>query len=157
MATVFWNTRRDSRCPKVIFQEDLLAQLTLWRNEGDKIVLMLDANEDLSHGKLEKALKEQLNMIDAVKARSNCPGPNTFHTGSKQVDGIWVTQDLDISLACFLPFFFGAGDHRGILIDLYSSSVLGNTLTTIKKPKTRRLIVQDKKNTRIILMFSQTI
>ena len=31
------------------------------------------------------------------------------------------------------------------MIDFYSSSVLGTTLTTIKKPKTRRLVVQDKR------------
>ena len=106
---------------------------------------MIDANENLNKGKLENDLRSQLHMIDAIKSRTHCAGPNTFHSGSEQIDGIWITQDLDISSACFLPFYFGIGDHRGMMIDFYSSSVLGTTLTTIKKPKTRRLVVQDKR------------
>lgn len=74
-------------------------------------------------------------MIDAVKLQISCPSPNTFHRGSKQVDGIRITQDLEISSACFLPFFFGIGDNQGMVIDLYSSLVLGVIITTIKTKK----------------------
>ena len=114
-----------------MIQEDLLSQLKQWRNEGDKLVLMMDANENLNNGRLEKALRNELHMVDAVKLRTNKNGPNTFFIGSAQVDGIWITQDLLVSSACFLPFWFRVGDHRCIIVDLLSSSVIGDTLVTI--------------------------
>ena len=39
-----------------------------------------------------------------------------------------------------LPFFFGVGDHRGILIDIPEHVLLGNKLIKIKRPHARRLI-----------------
>lgn len=94
---------------------------------------MMDANENLNNGKLEKLLSEKLHMVDAVKLCTHINGPNTFHIGLEQVDGIWITQDLLVSSACFSPFWFGIGDHRSIILDILSSSVLGDTLVTIKK------------------------
>ena len=123
----------------------------MWRKDGDKLVLMIDANKNLNKVKLEKELISQLHMINAMKSRINCPGPNTFHLGSKKVDRIWITQDLDISSACFLPFYFGIRDYRGIIINFYSSLVLSTTLITIKKLKIRRLVVQDKQVIKIYL------
>ena len=96
---------------------------------------MMDANKNLNNGKLEKLLDERLHMVDAVKLRTQVNGPNTFHTGSEQVDGIWVTRDISISSACFSPFWFSIGDHRSIIVDIPSSSVLGDTLVTIKSQK----------------------
>ena len=107
---------------------------------------MMDANENLNNGRLERALRDELHMVDAVKLRTNNDGPKTFFNGSAQVDGIWITQDLLVSSACFLPFWFGVGDHRCIIVDFPSSSVLGDTLVTIKKPKTRRLVTTDDRS-----------
>ena len=106
----------------------------------------MDANENLNNGKLEKLLSEKLHMVDVVKLRTQVNSPNTFHTGSEQVDGIWITQDIIVSSACFSPFWFGTGDHRSIILHIPSSSVLGDTLVTIKKPKTRRLVTTDEKS-----------
>ena len=96
---------------------------------------MMDANENLNNGKLEKLLDERLHMVDAVKLRTKVDSPNSFHTGSSQVDSIWITQDILISTACFSPFWFGIRDHRSIILDIPSSLVLGDTLVTIKNQK----------------------
>ena len=49
-------------------------------------------------------------MYDAVAKRSGLSGPVTWARGTKQIDGVWVTPDLDVNSACFLPFYFGIGD-----------------------------------------------
>ena len=117
---------------------------------------MMDANENLNNGRLEKALRNELHMVDAVKLRTNKNGPKTFFIGSAQVDRIWITQDLLVSSACFLPFWFEVGDHRCIIVAFPSSSVLGDTLVTIKKPKTRCLVTTDDRSvTKYIWLVKQ--
>ena len=77
-----------------------------WREEGDKLILILDGNEDMKNGQLSRMLRHQdLDMKDAVKSRIEGDGPATYVRGSRQIDGAWVTPDVEISAACFLPFF----------------------------------------------------
>ena len=57
-------------------------------------------------------------MKDAVKSKIKIEGLTTFVRGSRKIDGTWVTPYVDISAACFLPLFFGVGDHRVILLDI---------------------------------------
>ena len=78
-------------------------------------------------------------MIDAIHLRSQTPGPHTFVRGSRQIDGAWVTPDVDITAACFLPFYFGVGDHRAILLDIPQHYILGGNVHKIIRPTARRL------------------
>ena len=92
------------------------------------------------NGPLSRMLAHtDLGMIDAVHHRSGLPGPHTFIRGSRQIDGAWVTLDVDIDRACFLPFYFGVGDHRGILMDVPQRTILGGDIHKISRPAARRL------------------
>ena len=83
-----------------------------WREDGEKLILILDRNEDMKNGQLARMLRHpDLDMKDAVKSRSNIDGPATFVRGSRQIDGAWVTPDIEISAACFLPFFWIRGSQ----------------------------------------------
>ena len=110
---------------------------------GEKIgknILLIDSNEDMANGKLARKLKAApLEMLDAVKLRSAAPGPPTFVRGSRQIDAAWVTPDVDITKACFLPFYFEIGDRRGIVIDIPRQSLVGGNLKSIHCPTARRL------------------
>ena len=111
-----------------------------WREEGDKLILILDGNEDMRNGQLARMIRHQvLDMKDAVKSRSNIEGLATFVRGSRQIDGAWVTPDVEISAACFLPFYFGVGYHRVILLDIPLHSLIGGTIYKISRPNARRL------------------
>ena len=111
-----------------------------WREEDDTLILILDGNEDIKNEQLARMLRHpDLDMKDAVKSRSNIEGPATFVRGSKQIYDAWVTHDIEISAACFLPFFFGVGDHRGILLDIPQHSLIGGIVHKISRPNTRRL------------------
>ena len=80
-----------------------------WREE---VILVLDGNKNMKNGQLARMLRTpDLDMKDAVKTRTGIDGPATFGRKSRQMDAAWVTPDIDISAACFLPFFFGVGDH----------------------------------------------
>ena len=43
----FLTKHKSSMCPRVKFREDLLAQLLEWRENGDWLIVCLDANEDI--------------------------------------------------------------------------------------------------------------
>ena len=120
-------------------REHLIQDLKKWREQGGKLVLLIDANEDMTNGPLQTRLEEELDMYDTVKEVGNAPPTATFHLGSRQIDGAWATRDLDIARACFLPFQFGVGDHRGILLDIRTSSLLGHSSSQIVRPNMRRL------------------
>ena len=46
---------------------------------------------------------------------------------------------MEIKHACFLPLFFGVGDHRAILLDIPVYSLLGGDIHKIVRPTSRRL------------------
>ena len=104
---------------------------------------MLDGNENMQKGPLMRLLQtEDLLMRDVVSHRCSEPGPATFVRGSRQIDAMWATPDLEIKRACFLPFHFAMGDHRGLVVDISQTSLLGKSLHRISRPTGRRLQCQ---------------
>ena len=67
------------------------------------------------------------------------PGPATFVRGTRQIDAVWTTPDVQVEAACFTPFYFGIGDHRGIIIDIPKVSLIGGDIRTIYRPTARKL------------------
>jgi hypothetical protein len=65
-------------------------------------------------------------------------GP-TYFRGSKPIDGIWITPDVQIANACVMPAGYGIGDHRLFIVDIVASSMIGNDPPRIKCPSARRL------------------
>ena len=142
----YWKMKGDNRCPRRIFREQLIEMLSEWKEEGDQLILFIDSNEDMEKGQLQKMLKNSnLDMRDAVKYKSNMPGPPTFVRGSRQIDGVWVTKELEIDAACFTPFYFGIGDHRGIIIDIPQKSLIGGENKSIGRPTARKLQCNEEK------------
>jgi hypothetical protein len=52
------------------------------------------------------------------------PGATFFH-GSKQINGMWVSSNLNISNACVMPFGYGVGDRRAFDLDEPLESSIG--------------------------------
>ena len=80
-----------------MFCDDLCDTLELWRSQGDRIILMMDANDNVFKGKLSKRLAEQpIEMKEAVHSETSGQGPSTHNRNTKNVpiDGIWHTPDL---------------------------------------------------------------
>ena len=126
--------------PKDMFRDDLVEAIRQWRAQDDRVILMIDANENVLTGKLATCLADSdIGMVEAVHSRKAGPGPKTWFRGKEAIDGIWISSDLVCKGASYLPFHADLGDHRPTCIDLTISSVLGTNLPKIVPPKARRL------------------
>ena len=65
-------------------------------------------------------------------------GP-TYFRGSKPIDAVWATSDLQVAGACIMPAGYGIGDHRLFVIDFVTSSLIGLSPKRIVRPQARRL------------------
>lgn len=137
----FINKENSLRCPRVRFREDLVDVLTRWREEGNRLIVCLDANENIYRKSLGKALTnaDGLNMQEVVgKFTGKQVGP-TYFRGRSPIDGVWATSDVSITGACIMPAGYGIGDHRMFIIDIRTESLIGLQPQCIVRPKARRL------------------
>ena len=64
----YWKSNGNDRCPRRLFREQLINHLKMWRENGEKLVLLIDSNENMERGKLERILRQaDLQMYDIVK------------------------------------------------------------------------------------------
>ena len=132
---------KDCTCPRTGFKKDLLAQLGKWREQGDRLIVCMDVNEDIYRKSIGKALtmSEDLQMIEAVGNYTGKEIGDTFFRGTKPIDGVWVTSDLVIIGACVMPAGYEIGDHRLFVLDLLTSSLIGHDPPKIVRAAARRL------------------
>jgi uncharacterized protein (UPF0332 family) len=137
----FITKERSNTCPLIRFREDLVNQLTQWRDEGDRLIVFMDANQHVYNGPIGKLLTDEngLMMEEAVlKCTGKQTGP-TYFRGTRPIDGCWVTSDIEIVNACVMPVGFGVGDHRMFFLDVTTASFVGQCPPKIKRPDVRRL------------------
>ena len=131
----YWWLQGDTACPRKLMRRALIDKLKEWRGNGEKLILLIASNENMAGGPFARIFAHpDLGMIDTVQHRTHLPGPPTFVRGSRQIDGAWVTPDINIQRACFLPFFFGVGDHRAIILDIPIHSILGGDIHKSSRP-----------------------
>ena len=82
--------KKDLTCPRRKFREDLIGQLKRWRKEGDRLIVCLDANEDIYEKALGKALTDidGLAMKEVVGEFTQKPVGAMYFRGSKPIDGV---------------------------------------------------------------------
>ena len=65
----YWTVaKRDHTCPRAKFKEDLISLLVAWRLEGRRLILCLDANDNVYTGSLGRALTSHpdLDLSEAI-------------------------------------------------------------------------------------------
>ncbi len=126
--------QRDLTCPRKRFHDNLMIQLNKWREEGDRLVVCLDANEDIYKKSIGKSLTKQdgLNMSEVVGDFTGKKIGPTFFRGSKLIDGIWATLNLAVTHACVMPAGHGVGDHQLFVVDFQERSLIGKAPFQIK-------------------------
>ena len=131
--------------PKDLFRRHIVDAIKRWRTKGDRVVLMMDANENVLDGVLSKRLAEDdIRMREAVhRMVPGRRGPATHFRGNSQkngaIDGIWISDDVELIGASYLPFDGDLGDHRPVVVDLQMRSVIGTSICRIVPPKARKL------------------
>jgi hypothetical protein len=103
----------DLTCPRMLFRQHLTTTIAKWRDAGERIVLFMAHNEHVYHGMLGKALsnREGLNLQEVILKQTGTPTGATFFQGKHPIDGLWASDNLDISNACIMLFGYGVGDH----------------------------------------------
>jgi hypothetical protein len=134
--------KKDLTCPLIMFRQQLMKQLKKWRAEGDRILLFMDHNEHVYDRALGRALSNStgLNLQEVILQHTGTRTGATFFRGSKPIDGLWAySSDLEISNACVTPFGYGLGDHQAFILDITLESLVGENLTKIVRPVSRKL------------------
>jgi hypothetical protein len=116
------------RDPRSTFIEDLETQLQSWIEQGDQIVVGIDANDDLRNGPVNEMF-ERIGMHDSICAKyTNWDTAATCDSSqpSRPIDGIYTTIGLDILQGGYCPFHAGpSSQHCALWIDIPFSQAFG--------------------------------
>jgi hypothetical protein len=101
----------------------------------------MDHNERVTNGPLGKQLrdKNRLNLQEVIVQHTGTSSGAMFFCGSKPINGMWVSGDLDISNACVMPFGYGVGNHCAFILDVPLESIIGVNPVKIVRPVGRWL------------------
>jgi hypothetical protein len=96
----------------------------------------MDHNEHTYDGPLGRVLSDLdgLGLQEAVLCHTGRRTGATFFQGSKPIDGLWVTSNIEITNACVMPFGYGIGDHQMFILDVTMESLVGKNLTKVVRP-----------------------
>jgi hypothetical protein len=134
-------------CPRDILRQDIRRLLHQWRQNGERIVVFIDANENVLEGAFHSMFTDpDLGMREAVVHRH--PDPRWKRTGtyrkgdsigSYPIDAVYVTPDLPAEASTWLQFIDPLGDHRFAVIDVKASTLVGENPLKVVRPPARRL------------------
>ena len=114
-----------------LFIRDLSKFLGDLRDDGNNVVLGMDANDDVQDGAVTKALWE-IGMFEAVVSNhkeKNVPTTCAKNTQRKPIDSIWTPQGLTVLRCGFLSFHDAYGfqsDHRLVWTNICNEDLLGH-------------------------------
>ncbi len=131
--------------PQQLFDKDLLYQFKLWHKSGERVILLMDANEHVLKGKFNKALTRT--GLDMEEFTHKCWGPNQPYThisGSIPINGRYKLSEIEVLNVCMLPFLDSPGDHRAFIIDISTRSLLGEFRYKVCHPVSRCLITSQQ-------------
>jgi hypothetical protein len=104
-----------NREPGQVILDELAIAIHQWKQNGEHIVLMMDANKDVRSGNI-KTFLEEMDMRDEVIAMHGNDAPNTHIDGSKPIDHIFATRAVECIQARYTAFSDGVQgkrpDHR---------------------------------------------
>ena len=86
----FLRRHKDKTCPRRKFREDLVKQLQTWREQGDRLIVCLDANENIYKKAIGKALTDAdgLSLVEVVGSFTDKRVGPTFFRGRTPIDAI---------------------------------------------------------------------
>ena len=115
----------------------LAEELESWRGQ---IVLMMNANKDVIDGVMCKQLnKEDLSIKAVVFLQTRTKGPKTFFKGTVTIDVIWVSVELEVTAAAYLPLDPELEDHQFVVVNITKPPTLEVSKLKINPSAVRRL------------------
>jgi hypothetical protein len=140
----YFRSMGDNRCPREIFVDHLGQQLAIWKAAGEQILLFCDANSDVYTGILAQCLlNDDIRMTEKCKEVLGHDSPNSHHTGSLPITGIFATSGINCANVLQSAHGAGVGDHRVFIMDIDLSSMIGEDFPKLIRLLGRKL--QSKK------------
>lgn len=128
--------------PRKLMRDDLIEQLKTWLRQGDRIMLYMDANENVIDGPLCSALADLGFTPEAHRLHGYIP--NTHVSGSECIEEVWCSFGLEVTAIQILSFHKSIGDHRCFLVDFTTRSAVGLFAHLIVRPECRRLVTSNE-------------
>ena len=127
-----------------LFLDNLTAQLKSWRADNEQIILCIDLNEHSLTGKLSRHLRsDDIELFEKLYLFwPNGTEPNTHVEGSKPIDGIFTTPDIELTACLLLSFHESAGDHPTMIFEVTTTSAIGKFQGKIVRPSSRCLTLR---------------
>jgi hypothetical protein len=134
--------------PRTAILEDLFSLLSRWKEQGDSIIVGMDANEDVRNGSVHDMF-QTLDMREVIleKHRTTSP-PATYNRNfqRKPIDGVWASLSINPLSSGYLPFGDAApSDHRALWIDITYVEAYGYNVQRLNPPKPRKLTMKNPK------------
>ncbi len=127
--------------PKALFRRDFVRQCAKWRKDGDRLLIVMDANEHTMDGPLRRMLENAgVGLREFSHDWWGRSPPHTYVNGRIPIDSGFASEDVEVVNLCMLPFYQSVGDHRNWIIDITTRSMLGEYLNKIVHPVSRRLV-----------------
>ena len=131
--------------PRERFDSDLRATLQEWIDNDIRIVLCIDANENVLDGPFS-AMIDSIGLLNAHSTFRDIPLPATHDRGSLPISGMFVSPILHPTRLGILRHGVGIeGDHRNMFLDFDERNFLGDDLYIIPPPQQRRLQLHDSR------------
>ena len=142
----YFDNLDDERHPRESMLQELCEAIKEWQEEGDRIILLMDANENVSNDHMTEIF-DALGMKEVILDRhqeSQDLQP-TYHRGSEPIDGIFISNDIEVEAAGYLPFGESPSDHRGLWVKIKEESLFGYSMEKIPPITARRLTLDNPK------------
>ena len=130
--------------PYGLFCTDFTNSIREWLAAGERVLIFTNMNERILTGKLATHLLD-LGLLEATHLSWGDKEPNTHINGSKPIDGVYHTSNLEVTSTLMLSFHEGVGNHRTVLVDITARSLLGTEGLRIVRPPARRLAITNRK------------
>ena len=124
-----------------LFDSDLSKQIKEWREQGERIVLVIDINGHPLHNELYPQLQER--QTDMEEFSHKCWGPKAPYThpaGKSPINGAYKSSKIEIVNLCMFTFTESPGDHRSLCFDNSTRSLLGKFRYKVCQPVSKRLV-----------------
>ena len=136
-------------CPRTLFVRDLKHQIQEWLQEGDHIIVGLDANDDIRKSPVRKMLVDQglKESVLSINAPSVPPETNYKNNKGVPIDGIFVTPGIKPTRGGYSAYNeFMDSDHRTLWLDVPFTSALGFNPPNLHQHKMRAVKAGDPRS-----------
>jgi hypothetical protein len=143
--------------PREALYEDLYMECAEWMEDGDQLIIGIDANEDIRTGATADFF-QALGMREAILDKHSPASPPATHNRNTQrqpIDGLFVTPGLQAVAAGYSSFDAGCpSDHRVLWADFTYTDAFGLSSVPLVSPGVRRL---NTKNPRLVEKYVQEL